>query len=149
MDPALLATPPAGMPVTDPAEGPSPAHRRFATALELAGTLQSQDVESKALRAATDLLTVDTVSLWFPHGDGIVCPVAVGEHASALVGARVKVDGLDGVLAAEDGMAVMQASLASAGGVAGSLRVGRAPTTGGQFTAVERGLLEVRNSANG
>jgi GAF domain-containing protein/biotin carboxyl carrier protein len=149
MDPALLATPPAGVPVTDPAEGPSSAQRLFETALELAATLQTQDVESKALRAATDLLTVDTVSLWFPHGDGIVCPVAVGEHASALVGARVKVDGLDGVLAVEDGMAVMQASLASAGGVTGSLRVGRAPTTGGQFTAVERGLLDGLAAATG
>ncbi|MDF2776181.1 MAG: hypothetical protein K0S86_5682, partial [Geminicoccaceae bacterium] len=148
VDPAL-ATPPTGVPVTQFADRPSSIHRLLAVTLDLAGTHDVQVIEVKTLRAATDLLAADTVSLWVPHGDGLACPIAVGDHAAALLGARLPVSGLEAALAAEDGTVVMHASLASAGGVAGALRVARDPRTTGAFTDVDREVLDGLAAAAG
>ena len=139
VDPAL-ATPPTGVPVTSPSDRTS-FQRLLAVALDIAGTFDAQEIETKALRAALDLVAADTVSIWVPHGGGVACPVAVGDHAAALLGARLDRNRLDTVLPAEDGMVVMHASLASADGESGALRVARDPATAGPFTETDRELL--------
>jgi RND family efflux transporter MFP subunit len=148
LDPALLATPPTGVPVTGASDLAS-SSAVFGAALELAGTLDARDVEAKVLRAATSLLTVDTASLWLPHGDGLACPVAVGEHAAGLVGASLPSTDLDAQLPAEDGLAVITASLASAGGAMGALRVARSRESGGEFTRAEHEVLDRLAAAAG
>src|SRR5687768_2127562 len=149
LDPALLATPPTGVPVTGTSDAAPSSQAVFAAALELAGTLDARDVEAKVLRAATSLLSVDTASLWLPHGDGLACPVAVGEHASGLVGATLSPANLDTSLPVEDGLAVMTASLASAGGAMGALRVARSQESGGAFTPGEHEVLDRLAAAAG
>src|SRR5688500_16548434 len=154
LDPALLATPPTGVPVTDESDNTASSPGVFAAVLDVAGTLDARDVETKVLRAATNLLSVDTASLWLLHGDGLVCPVAVGEHAAGLVGARLPATDLDASLPAEDGMAVITASLASAGGATGALRVARPrePTgdpARGELTPAEREVLNRLAAAAG
>src|SRR5688500_780824 len=148
LDPALLATPPTGVPVTDESDNTASSPGVFAAVLDVAGTLDARDVETKVLRAATNLLSVDTASLWLPHGDGFACPVAVGEHAAGLVGARLPATDVDAALPAEDGLTVMTASLASAGGVTGALRVARTRESG-EFTRDERDVLNRLAAAAG
>ena len=148
LDPALLATPPTGVPVTGASDAATASPAVFAAVLELAGTLDARDIEAKALRAATTLLGVDTASLWVPHGDGFACPVAVGEHAAGLMGARLSSTDVDARLPAEDGLTVMTALLASAGGAAGALRVARTRESG-EFTRDERDVLNRLAAAAG
>ena len=147
LDSAALMTPPAGNPVTAPTEDRSTA-ALFAAVLELAATLDAQEVESRALTAAIELLAADTASIWVPHGGGLACPVAIGEHASQLVGARLSSDDLDEVLAGEEELAVATASFSSAGGSPGALRVARRRDAGA-FTSVERRALEHLAAATG
>jgi RND family efflux transporter MFP subunit len=147
LDPALLATPPTGVPVTGESDVTPSSPGVFAAVLEVAGTIDARDIETRVLRAATNLLSVDTASLWLPHGDGLVCPVAVGEHASGLVGARLPATDLDASLPVEEGLAVITASLASAGGAIGALRVARprepsGELGSGEFTRGEREVLD-------
>jgi RND family efflux transporter MFP subunit len=146
LDPALLATP-ADVPVVSSPEAGSGAV--FASALELTATLDAGEVESKLLRAATSHLLVDNASLWFARGDGMVCPVAVGENAAALVGAQVAGTEVGGTLAAEESVAVMAAPLSAPGGVPGWLRVVRGTETGGPFSQGEREILERLAAAAG
>ena len=148
VDPALT-TPPTGVPVTEPGDPPTSIRRLLAVTLDLANTRDAQDVEAKTLRAATELLAADTVSLWVPHGDAFACPVALGDHAAVLLGARHPTNALDAALPAEDGMVVMHASLASAGGAAGALRVARDPATGGPFGQADREVLDGLAAAAG
>jgi GAF domain-containing protein len=147
VDPAL-ATPPTGVPATSPTDR-TPFQRLLAVALDLAGTLDSREIEAKTLRAAIDLVAADTVSFWVPHGGGLACPVAVGDHATALLGKRFDPRQLDAVLPAEDGMVVMHASLASAGGEPGALRVARDPAASGVFSDTDRELLTGLAAASG
>ena len=84
IDPAVLATPAAGVPLT-----PGLAvDAWFSAALDLASTLDANEVESKLLHTATTLLSADGVSLWQMHDDSLICPVAIGEGAQQLVGRR-------------------------------------------------------------
>ena len=147
VDPAL-ATPPTGVPVPSLTD-PTPFRRLLAVTLDLAAATDAEDIEAKTLRSAIELLAVDTVSLWVPHGGGLACPVAVGDHAAALLGARLGVDRLDTVLPAEDGMIVMHAPLAGEGGAHGALRVARDPATGGVFTDTDREILKGLAAAAG
>ena len=149
LDPALLATPPTGIPVTPPPDSPAAAPTAlFAAVLELVATLDAQDVETRLLRAASNLLTVDTASIWIPHGDGVACPVAVGEHAAQLVGVRLPGADLNVALPGEEALVVATASFAAAGGAPGALRIARGREAG-EFAPAERQILSQLASAAG
>jgi RND family efflux transporter MFP subunit len=149
LDPALLATPPTGIPVTPSPDSlvAAPA-ALFDAVLGLVATLEAQDVETRVLRAASSLLTVDTASIWVPHGDGLACPVAVGEHAPQLLGVLVSGADLDVALPGEEDLVVATASFAAAGGAPGALRVARGREAG-EFAPAERQILGQLASAAG
>src|SRR6476620_6837875 len=134
-DPSVLATPAAGVPLT-----PGPAvDAWFSAALDIASTLDADEVESKLLHAATTLLSADGVSLWQMHGDSLICPVAVGEGAQQLVGRRAAGDDLAQALDGEQSLAVVSVPLTF--GEVGALRVVRDSAAGGPYTGAERETL--------
>ena len=139
VDPAV-ATPPTGVPVMSPPDK-APFQRLLAVALDLAGTSDTQEIETKTLRAAIDLLDADTVSFWVPHAGGVACPVAVGDNARALLGTRIERGQLGALLPTEDGMIMMHAPLGSSNETDGALRVARHPDTAGAFTETDREVL--------
>src|SRR5687768_6704805 len=150
LDPAVLTTPPTGNPVMAPPDvtdaGP-PRDAVFSAAMELVGTLDVREVESRLLHAATDLLAADTTSLWVSHGGGLACPVAIGSHAAQLVGARLPSDDLDAALPGEEDLAVATASFASAGGALGAVRVARGRDAGAFTPAEHRALGQLASAA--
>src|SRR5689334_2924197 len=136
IDPAVLATPAAGVPLT-----PGPAVDAWFTAtLDLASTLDANEIEPKLLHAATTLLSADGASLWQMHGDSLICPVAVGDGAQQLVGRRAAADDLAQALDAEQSLAVVSVPLTF--GEIGALRVARDSAAGGPYTGAERETLE-------
>jgi len=136
MDPGVLATPAAGVPLT-----PGPAiDAWFAATLDIASTLDANDVEAKLLNAATTLLSADGASLWQMHGGSLVCPIAVGEGAQRLVGRRAAGDELAQPLDGEESVAVVSAPLTF--GDVGAVRVTRDAAAGGPYTGAERETLD-------
>src|SRR4051794_23110953 len=90
-DPALMTTPATGVSLTSgPAFGPL-----FDAVLEVAGTLDPDQIEPKTLRAATALLSADGASIWVAQDSTLICPVAIGNGAEQLVGRRAPTEDLD------------------------------------------------------
>jgi len=141
IDPAVLATPAAGVPLT-----PGPAvDAWFSATLDLASTLDANEIEPKLLRAATSLLSADGASLWQMHDGSLICPVAVGDGAQRLVGRRSSGDELAQPLDGEDSVAIVSVSLTFES--VGALRVTRDSAAGGPYTGAERETLERLASA--
>jgi len=142
LDPAFLATPPSGVPLDPPLDGSTtPAQVVFDAVLDVTATLDANEIEAKVLRAASNLLAVDTVSLWVSHNGALVCAVAVGGNAAALLGSQSTADEVCNPLAAEDRVAVVAAPLGGASGAPGWLRIARG-LADGDFSAGERQTLE-------
>jgi len=141
IDPAVLATPAAGVPHT-----PGPAvDAWFSATLDLASTLDANEVEPKLLRAATSLLNADCASLWQMHDGSLICPIAVGDGAQRLLGRRSPGDELAHPLDGEDSVAIVSVSLTFE--AVGALRVTRDSAAGGPYTVAERETLERLASA--
>ena len=141
IDPAVLATPAAGVPHT-----PGPAvDAWFSATLDLASTLDANEVEPKLLRAATSLLNADGASLWQMHDGSLICPIAVGDGAQRLLGRRSPGDELAHPLDGEDSVAIVSVSLTFE--AVGALRVTRDSAAGGPYTVAERENLERLASA--
>ena len=141
IDPAVLATPAAGVPHT-----PGPAvDAWFSATLDLASTLDANEVEPKLLRAATSLLNADGASLWQMHDGSLICPIAVGDGAQRLLGRRSPGDELAHPLDGEDSVAIVSVSLTFE--AVGALRVTRDSAAGGPYTVAERETLERLASA--
>jgi len=141
IDPAVLATPAAGVPHT-----PGPAvDAWFSATLDLASTLDANEVEPKLLRAATRLLNADCASLWQMHDGSLICPIAVGDGAQRLLGRRSPGDELAHPLDGEDSVAIVSVSLTFE--AVGALRVTRDSAAGGPYTVAERETLERLASA--
>src|SRR5690349_5724353 len=102
-DPAMLATPATGVPLTT---GPA-ADAVFAASLDLASTLDADDVEPKLLRAASELLSADGASVWRIHGESLICPIAIGHGANQLVGRRADSNTITTLLDGEDALEVL------------------------------------------
>src|SRR5919112_6150197 len=83
-DPALMTTPAAGVSLTS---GPA-LDAVFGAVLEIAGTIDADQIEPRALRSALALLSADGASIWQTHEGSLACPVAIGHHAGALLGRR-------------------------------------------------------------
>ena len=136
IDPAVLATPAAGVPVT-----PGPATEAwFSATLDLASTLDADEVESKLLHTATDLLNADGASLWQIHDGSLICPIAIGHGAERLVGRRAAGDELEALQEGEESVSVVSVPLTF--GDVGAIRVTRDSTAGGPYTGAERETLE-------
>ena len=136
IDPAVLATPAAGVPLT-----PGPAvDAWFSATLDLASTLDADEVEPKLLHAATTLLSADGASLWQMHDGSLICPVAVGDGAQRLVGQRAPGDDLTQPLDGEDSVAIVSVPLTFE--AVGALRVTRDSAAGGPYTGAEHETLE-------
>ena len=148
IDPALVATPPAGVP-TGPSVVATATHAVFDSALDLTATLEADEIDGKILRAVTRFIAADGASLWLAKDDGVACSAAVGGRAKTLVGSLTSPEELLGALPSEESMAVLTASLSTAGGALGLLRLTRAEATGGAFSEVEREMLERLASAGG
>jgi len=136
IDPAVLATPAAGVPL---APGPA-VDAWFSATLELASTLDANEVEPKLLHAATTLLSADGASLWQLHDGSLICPVAVGDGAQRLVGRRASGDDLTQPLDGEDSIAIVSVPLTFE--AVGALRVTRDSAAGGPYTGAERETVE-------
>jgi len=135
-DPAVFATPAAGVPLT-----PGPVvDVWFAASLDLASTLDVTEIEPKLLRAASTLLSADGASLWQMHGGSLICPIAVGQGAQGLLGRRSGGDDLGMPLDGEESVAVASVQLTF--GDVGVLRVARDSAAGGPYTVAERETLE-------
>jgi RND family efflux transporter MFP subunit len=136
IDPAMLETPAAGVPLT---VGPA-ADALFATSLDLASTLDADEVEPKLLRAASNLLSAEGASVWRLHSGSLVCPIAIGHGASQLVGRRANPDEIALLFEGEEALSVLAVPLAF--GDDGAIRVVRDSAAGGPFSATERTTLE-------
>lgn len=136
IDPAMLATPAAGVPLTPG----SAADALFAASIDLASTLDGDQVEPKLLRAASNLLGADGASLWVVHEGSPICPVAIGHGAERLVGRRAATDEIGTLLDGEQALAVLSVPLVF--GDVGALRVARDSAAGGPFSVTERDTLE-------
>jgi RND family efflux transporter MFP subunit len=137
IDPGLLATPAAGVPLTP---GPA-ADAWFAATLDIASTIDGDEIEPKVLRGAMDLLSADGASLWRVHEGSLICPVAIGDGANRLVGRRVVLEEIAALMEGEETLAVLAVPLAF-GDETGALRVARDSAAGGPFSVGERDLLE-------
>jgi RND family efflux transporter MFP subunit len=137
IDPAMLATPVTGVPLTP---GPS-ADAWFAVTLDVASTLDADDLEPKVLRAATNLVAADGASIWRWHEGTLICPIAIGQGANQLVGRRASTDELAGLLDGEEALTALAVPVAL-GADAGTLRVVRDSAAGGPFAASERDTLD-------
>ena len=137
IDPAALATPASGVPLTP---GPT-ADAWFAASLDILSALDADDVESRVLRAATDLLSSDGASVWRPYEGTLICPIAIGQGANRLLGQRADADVLAGLLVGEEALATLCVPLAF-GEQLGALRVVRDSAAGGPFAPNERDTLE-------
>jgi RND family efflux transporter MFP subunit len=137
IDPAMLETPAAGVPLT---VGPA-ADAVFATSLDLASTLDADEVEPKLLRAASNLLCAEGASVWRLHSGSLVCPIAIGHGASQLVGRRANADEIALLFEGEEPLSVLAVPLAF-GDDDGAIRVVRDSAAGGPFSATERTTLE-------
>jgi membrane fusion protein (multidrug efflux system) len=137
IDPAMLATPASGVPL---APGPT-ADVWFAATLDIASTLDADDLEPKVLNAATSLLSADGASIWRPYEGTLICPIASGQGANVLVGRRASIDELGSLLEGEEALATLSVSLAFGDDV-GALRVARDSAAGGPFAPNERDTLE-------
>ena len=137
IDPTALATPAAGVSLT-----PGPAlDALFAALLDIASTLDADEIEPKLLRAATDLLSADGASVWVMHEGSLICPVAIGAAASQLVGRRAEPDDVARLMDGEASLAVLSAPV-TLGGRAGAVRIVRDLAAGGPFAPAERETLE-------
>jgi len=136
IDPAVLATPAAGVPLTP---GPN-ADALFTAAVDLASTLDSDQLEPKLLRAATNLLGVDGASLWRAYEGTLICPIAIGHGADRLVGRRATPDEIASLLEGEQSLATLAVPL-TLGADVGALRVIRDSAAGGPFAPTERDTL--------
>jgi RND family efflux transporter MFP subunit len=132
----MLSTPAAGVPLT---LGPA-ADALYSAALEIASTLDADELEPRLLRAAIGLLSADGASLWRVHDGSLICPVAVGEGAQRLVGRRASHDDVATLLEGEESLAVLSVPLAF--GDVGALRVARDSAAGGPFAPAERETLQ-------
>src|SRR5689334_24119484 len=122
IDPAVLATPAAGVPLT-----PGPAvDAWFSAALDLSSTLDADEVESKLLHTATELLSADGASLWQLHDGSLICPIAIGQGAERLVGRRATQEELDALQEGEESVSVASVPLSFRD--VGALRVTRDST---------------------
>jgi RND family efflux transporter MFP subunit len=136
IDPAALATPAAGVSLT-----PGPAFDALLDAtLDIASTLDANDLEPVVLSAATNLLSADGASVWQLHGESLICPIAIGPGANRLVGRRASLDEVAAMVEGEESLAVLAAPL-TFGETPAALRVVRDLAAGGPFSAVERETL--------
>ena len=111
-DPAALVTPPAGVPLTPSVD----SNALFSAILDIAGTVDRDQIEPVVLRAATALLSADGASFWVVHGGALACPIAIGHGASQLLGKRSEAAELAGGLDTEESVAVATASV-NVGGI--------------------------------
>src|SRR6478672_9637954 len=137
IDPVMLATPAAGVPLSP---GPA-ADAWFSATLDLASTLDADAVEPKLLHTATDLLSADNVSLWRLHDGSLICPIAIGDGAGQLVGRRADAEAIASRLEGEDALAVLAVPLAF-GDQTGAVRATRDMAARGPYSAAERETLE-------
>ena len=137
IDPTALVTPAAGVSLT-----PGPAlDALFSALLDIASTLDADELEPRVLRAASNLLSADGVSMWQMHQGSLICPIAIGAAANRLVGRRAGPDDLASLLEGEESLAVLAAPL-TFGETPGALRVVRDLAAGGPFSAPERDTLD-------
>ena len=136
IDPAMLATPVTGVPLTPGAT----ADAWFAATLDIASTLDANEIEPKLLRAATDLLSADGASFWQMHQGSLICPVAIGEGAARLVGRRAASDEITTLLEGEEALAVLSVPLTF--GDVGAVRVTRDSAAGGAYAPAEHATLD-------
>jgi RND family efflux transporter MFP subunit len=137
IDPAALATPAAGVSLT-----PGPAVDALSDAmLDIASTIDANELEPTVLRAATRLLSADGASLWQMHDGSLICPIAIGPGANRLVGRRAAANDVADLVEGEESLAVLAAPL-TFGETSGAIRVVRDLAAGGPFAPVERDALE-------
>ena len=137
IDPAMVATPAAGVPLTP---GPS-TDALFAATVDIASTIDADQLEPKVLRAAANLLSADGASLWRLHDGSLICPVAIGQGADRLVGRRAGRDETDALLDGEEALTILAVPLAFGDDV-GALRIVRDSAAGGPFAIAERETLD-------
>jgi RND family efflux transporter MFP subunit len=113
----------------------------FATSLDLASTLDADEVEPKLLRAASNLLCAEGASVWRLHSGSLVCPIAIGHGASQLVGRRANADEIALLFEGEEPLSGLAVPLAF-GDDDGAIRVVRDSAAGSPFSATERTTLE-------
>jgi Barrel-sandwich domain of CusB or HlyD membrane-fusion/GAF domain len=136
-DPALMTTPATGVSLTSGlAFGPL-----FDAVLEVAGTLDPDQIEPKTLRAATALLSADGASIWVAQDDTLICPVAIGNAAEQLVGRRAPAEDLESPFDGEGPVAALIATFRKGDQIGGALRVARDSAAGGPFAPAEREAL--------
>ena len=136
IDPAALATPAAGVSLT-----PGPSLDALVDAmLDVASTLDPNEVEPALLHAAMELVSGDGASMWQSHDGSFICPIAIGPGANRLVGRRVAPNDVAALVEGEESLAVVAAPL-KFGETAGAIRVVRDLAAGGPFAPVERDVL--------
>ena len=136
-DPSALVTPPTGVPLMQAVDSGT----LFAAVLEIAGTVDRDEIEPAVLRAATTLLSADGASFWVVHAGTLACPIAIGHGASALLGRRAEEPDLRAALDIEQSVAVASATVDVGGQLAAVIRVARDSAAGGPFSSAEREML--------
>ncbi len=136
-DPATLSTPATGVSLTS---GPS-FDAVFGAVLEIAGTIDKDQIEPRALRSALALLSADGASIWLTHEGTLACPVAIGHHAGALLGRRATHAELGASFEDEGPTVALSATFGTGPTIDGILRVTRDAAAGGPFTTAEADAL--------
>ena len=137
IDPALLATPATGVSLT-----PRPAFDAlFGAVLEIAGTIDADQIDPRVLRAALALLSADGTSLWVAHDGSLACPMAIGHHANELLGRRASLADLGAPFDDEGSLVVVTAPFGNGPEIDGVIRVARDLAAGGPFAAAEAEAL--------
>lgn len=140
----LAATPPFG---TTPVAPVSDA--LYDATLDLLATTDAGAIAGKALSAAGRVLVVEGTSIWVQSGDLLHCRGAIGEQRERLSGASVTPDDVAQPLAHEEDAAVAVATIVAGERMIALVRVTRALTTHGDFSAAERDALRRLTAAAG
>jgi GAF domain-containing protein len=130
-------TPPTGVPLAPAAESTA----LFSAVLDIAGTVDRDQIEPAVLRAATSLLAADGASFWVAHDGALACPIAIGHGASELLGKRTEQGELGAAFTTEQSVAVATSTVEISGQLAGVIRVARDSAAGGPFSPGEREVL--------
>ena len=109
--------------------------------LELLAIEDAGAIAGKALAAAGRVVALETVSIWVPNGDQLVCRGAVGEHRDRLGGRTVGAEQIGLPLDDESDSAVAAADIVVGQRTVAVLRASRPRATQGDFSPVERDTL--------
>jgi hypothetical protein len=140
-DAPVTLLPMTATPVDQAALSPDAADPIHDALLELAATLDQQELENKLLTFTLAILHADRASAWIERDDVLTCWVASGDGAEAVIGASGPPEALELAFDDEEGFAVLAAPLRPRAGASGALRVARDLAAHGAFTPRERAAL--------